>query len=386
MNKIHFGLGVILFCINVLIGACQTVPDQTTNSATPTTKSIVYTNNSKLLPSATVNPRTITPCPTATAIPQTEIPLPTLPTIYGKIAYVAIECGKTADLYLMEANRGNEKLLLSNVGKYDWSPQNNLIVAVSRKDNDPILYLVPIDHTGARAWEIGYSPVWSPTNPVIAYEAKVNGQWGLYTRNLGWEWSLYTLNFGGDSIPQKITSLSGRTYSLPVWSPDGSRIAFLDQINEKANLYLINADGSQRRILAERVDSTEEFVWSPDGTKLGFVSDNCPYLANCGTPEGIFVIGSDGTGLTRLSNKDEFGLYPVWSPDGSRILFISRLGISVMHSDGSDQTHLSQVPEYVYNPVWSPDGKYFIYAIDNAIYLTEPVPGAAVFQLTSTPR
>lgn len=60
--------------------------------------------------------------------------------------------------------------------------------------------------------------------------------------------------------------------------------------------------------------------------------------------EEIFTIGTDGRGLRRLTENSLWDLYPVWSPDGSRIAFLSRraqtLGVFVMSSAGDEPVEL----------------------------------------------
>jgi Tol biopolymer transport system component len=142
--------------------------------------------------------------------------------------------------------------------------------------------------------------------------------------------------------------------SSPVWSPDGTQIAFthIDGIGH-ATLIVMDADGTDQTPVTG--DDTDAFspAWSPDGGRLAFDG-------RVGVDGGIFAIGVDGTGLERLT--DEFGDYgPAWSPDGARIAFTSNrdslLGeVYAMRSDGAHITRLTAngVPDY--RPGWSPDG------------------------------
>jgi Tol biopolymer transport system component len=82
------------------------------------------------------------------------------------------------------------------------------------------------------------------------------------------------------------------------------------------------------------------FTVSPDGKKVAFGS-----VSTQDDNPGIYVVGSDGTGLT---NNLASGGNPIWSPDGKKILFgSSREGnpeIYIMDSDGSNQTNLTNNP------------------------------------------
>ena len=78
--------------------------------------------------------------------------------------------------------------------------------------------------------------------------------------------------------------------------------------------------------------------WSPDGTKITFYT----YLD--GNAE-IYVMDADGSNLTRLTNAPTADWFPSWSPDGQKIAFVSKrsgsTAIYVMNADGSNQTRLT---------------------------------------------
>ena len=67
----------------------------------------------------------------------------------------------------------------------------------------------------------------------------------------------------------------------------------------------------------------------------------------------IFVMNADGTGVTQLTDNDDWDRVPVWSPNGNKIAFSSdRYGdneIFVMNADGSDVVSLGQSG---YMPSW----------------------------------
>jgi len=113
--------------------------------------------------------------------------------------------------------------------------------------------------------------------------------------------------------------LSWEDVSGPVLSPDGSRIIYvrrwIDPINDRwdAALWIMNADGSKNRFLVEGSSA----VWSPDGTRIAYVAP--------GEPKGaqIFVRWMDAEGATSQATRVTMGSPSSisWAPDGTSIAF-----------------------------------------------------------------
>ncbi|HYF39393.1 MAG TPA: hypothetical protein VD930_06900 [Gemmatimonadales bacterium] len=76
--------------------------------------------------------------------------------------------------------------------------------------------------------------------------------------------------------------------------------------------------------------------------------------------QAIFVVNPDGSGLQRLTPSGAFDRNPVWSPDGSRILFASGGDLHVMNRDGSSRSQLVNA-QRVLAYRWSPDGSMIAY-------------------------
>ncbi|MFN8419167.1 MAG: hypothetical protein U0528_07995 [Anaerolineae bacterium] len=87
-------------------------------------------------------------------------------------------------------------------------------------------------------------------------------------------------------------------------------IAFISYREDNRKIYVVNADGTELRILTEYTASDATPIWSPDGKQIAYQS-----LRE--TNEEIYVVNADGTEVHNLTNNVAAqDLYPAWSPDG----------------------------------------------------------------------
>jgi len=146
-------------------------------------------------------------------------------------------------------------------------------------------------------------------------------------------------------------------------------IAFHSNRNGNNEIYVMNADGSNQTRLTNNSASDWNAAWSPDGTKIAFMSYRddldgiCDY--NSGTMDcniEIYVMNANGGNEINLTNHSAEDVSLVWSPDGSKIAFTSKRDgnaeVYVMNADGSNLTNLTNNPADDYNcfQSWSPDG------------------------------
>ncbi len=193
------------------------------------------------------------------------------------------------------------------------------------------------------------------------------------------------------------------------WSPDGSSILF-DVPNEQniqsADLYRVAADGS---LLNKIVDTSAErpdwllggsmmyFDVSPDGSRLAFSAcahNRIPEVTDVrpgSWPRGwrfdydVVLANIDGTGVQRLTATPSGENFPIWSPDGSSVAYISSLryvgtfyymfnrgvmlvGRLTVHNTATGETsdiHLPTIEDRIapHPPAWSPDGQKLAFVV-----------------------
>ena len=146
----------------------------------------------------------------------------------------------------------------------------------------------------------------------------------------------------------------------------GGKIIFVSNRDGYDQIYEMNTDGSD--VVQLTFDETHKSwpMYSPDGTRILYVGDGGfgPYNTKLG-PD-VWVMDADGGNQTNLTQAQGVDDDPAWSPDGSRIVFVSRRfggtrQLMVMNADGSDQKRVSSEWEE-YNPTFSPDGTTLMFS------------------------
>lgn len=177
-------------------------------------------------------------------------------------------------------------------------------------------------------------------------------------------------------------------------SPDGSTLA-LEGFNENARrlngIYLVRASdgGGLTRLTRNPYGMGDEYPrFSPDGAQIAFMRER-PGVS----PQGagaLFVVGSEGTGLRRITPWGFTFLEQNWSPDGRWIAFQRPYGqLYLVHPDG---TGLHRIPitlpagSGAENPAWSPDGSWIVFSLAQGeeanIYRVRP-DGTGLTQVTN---
>ena len=167
-------------------------------------------------------------------------------------------------------------------------------------------------------------------------------------------------------------------------TPNPERIAFTSFRDGNAEIYGMNADGTNQTRLTNDAAEDIDPAFSSDGSKIAFRSNRSGNF-------DLYVMNADGTGLINVTNNAAFDIEPAFSPDGSKIVFRSNrdgnFEIYIMNADGTNPIRLTNHPTLDFDPEFSPDGSKIIFISDRGgaageIY-TMDVDGTDLVRLTT---
>ena len=243
-----------------------------------------------------------------------------------------------------------------------------IIAFTSERDGYEDIFAINTDGSGVRnitnhPISDDTDPQWSPDGSQIAFASTRSGRGDIY---------VMAVPDGTDadcSNARRLTHHS-RVDADPTWSPDGARIAFVSLRDGNAEIYVVDIDGNNLQRLTQNTYNDFEIDWSPDGTYIAVSSQTGMY-------GNIYLIDVEaalqdpaGHARQQLTDTDAHDAFPAWSPDGSRIAFISnREGgrnweIYVMDADGGNQERLTYTDAIDGPPSWSPDGTRIVFESD----------------------
>ena len=204
--------------------------------------------------------------------------------------------------------------------------------------------------------------------------------------------NIWVVAVDGAQPPRQLT-FGERRDASPRWSPDGQSIAFTSNRADKSmQLYVMPVRGGEARKITSLKEDVAQVAWSPDSRRLAFTSrvpadyydvedekkrpprritqlfyklDNEGWTVD--RRHHLFVVDADGSResvqLTSGNYEDE---NPTWSPDGSKIAFISSrhqdwdiepaTDVYVIASTGGEPIKLTKSDGFCGSPSWSADG------------------------------
>jgi TolB protein len=281
--------------------------------------------------------------PTATTAPKPtrSKPKPTAtPRFGGKLVFQASIGGS---IYTINADGTGLRHLTDGMDPV-WSPDGEQIALIRWRDPRGV-WVINADGSGERHifdWDQARWPSWSP-----------DGEQILFTRQHGGQTEETERCFRGHcvTIPPRphwklgfVSPEDGRfseppgpdIAQAPAWSPNGDLLVY----DGERGLVIQSADGEVSYALTDSPNDTSP-VWSPDGSRIAFVRHQHDHWE-------VYAVDADGRNLARLTQTPArpngapgHSTSPAWSPDGKSIAFLTdRDGpwqIWVMKANGNGQ-------------------------------------------------
>jgi dipeptidyl aminopeptidase/acylaminoacyl peptidase len=178
----------------------------------------------------------------------------------------------------------------------------------------------------------------------------------------------------------------------------GTRIAFVSDQEGDVAIYTMLPDGSDpRRVSTSEREFCAAPVWSPDGTRLAYIAADEGSSNADDAPVGVWVSAADGSEHVQISSgiSNTIYIHPTWSPDGTRVAFVSEgetagedaVAIHIARSDGSGVERTIAFPRPIQLLLWSPTRDELLvvsgdpHASDRMIVHVMPSDGSQVTQV-----
>ena len=284
--------------------------------------------------------------------------------------------GPGFDVWVMEADGKNQHAIVEDAGdgirRPRWSPDGTKIAFVANagaqnwyiffvdftrlegkgKKQKPLIY----DVTGTGRFprqEADRDPVFSPDGTLLAFESNRDKNAEIYVADITGEPGAKGKKVPGD-IQQRLAADRAQD-RRPRWSPDGQHLTFQSDRTGDWQLYSINPKGENLQQLTDN-GLNWRAEWSPNAKQIAFESKRDK------NPE-IYVMNADGTNQVNLTNHPTHDTSPQWSPSGRKILFHSRRDgnreVYVMDADGQNPVNVSNDPGGDWEARWQPLGRGF---------------------------
>lgn len=226
-----------------------------------------------------------------------------------------------------------------------WSPDGSKIAFRSRRDGNDEIYIANADGSGAD--NLTEDPGANDSQPAFA----PNGNriaWRKGSR-------LWVMDTSGANR-REVSTLTLSGLSPPVWMPDGSAIL----VASAGDIYRVPAAGG----MPTNLTNTPGLV-SENDPQVSPAGDKIIYSRGSGSGEEVYVMGSDGSSPTNITNNAGADGQPSWAPDGELVAFSSERDgnaeVYTMAAAGGSPSRLTNNPGTDRRPVWSPDGQFIAF-------------------------
>ena len=265
-----------------------------------------------------------------------------------QLAFSKFRGGSGNDIYGLDVEQGTVAQLTMNykIFQMQWTADGQeMILSRGVRDNPYLLNVSTgeVKQLNSDTVTPGYNG-WSLDGQQRIFTAKEAGD-----RNQ----NIYVAQ--ADGTQKRLLGQSAGPDYAPTWSPDGQQVVFWSGPEERWNISVVNADGTNLKQIAQTPTPSIPFIsstfrWSPDGTKLLFFTRNQ-------RGRTIYMIDADGQNLIEVG--DSFWGTVDWSPDGTMIAFDGDVYSLCLFQLGEAEPDCQNSKR---SPSFSPDGRYLAYA------------------------
>lgn len=207
-------------------------------------------------------------------------------------------------LYSLDVERRTSRRVSSGVDRYTSlsASADGRRMAVTIANPKRTLWRLRLDETAAAP-----RPVSLTTGS--GFSPRIGKGYMLYVSSRGTSDSIWAL--AGGRTTELWNAPGARITGRPEIDPAGRRIAFTAELSGKPLLYVMNADGTEARVVISSLALQGAPAWAPDGASILSSADAG------GTPH-LFRIALDGSAALLVR---EYAIDPVWSPDGATVFY-----------------------------------------------------------------
>jgi TolB protein len=254
--------------------------------------------------------------------------------------------------------------VVQSVGTADWSADEKMMVFSRETGSWPPFETRPSLDKRFQLLRTGIFPSFAPLGDRVVSNSGTGG--GAHN-------SILVMNTDG-SNRSVLFDDPMKSALAAAWSPRGARIAFAlgafvqtlpGRENLTSQLALISSDGTGLQVLPAAGDHAGYPSWSPDATKIVYVTFT--------GKRGLYILDLSNNYVTALHEGDD--AFPSWSPLGDWIAFTGShdgdYEIYKIHPDGTGLTQLTHSPGNDAHPKWSPDGQWIAFASNRSGFKDE---------------